>query len=224
MGKELALYRRSNRYDDRMVRTVSYRSVLFVSILASAALAPRTEAQAPADGAQRIWFELGLGGSRQDPNCTGCEQRSAIGGPSASLAAGITVTPRFGVGVLAREFSEFSFEHSHSGTYYIGLAQFTPGPRQFIVFNAGVGVGQQHGDHPPYGDNGNGTVAAAGIALRVPSGSTFGLTLTADFIKSMTGTVRTAPGQVGSSYWPLLFTVGLGLNITSESIQPASAR
>jgi hypothetical protein len=187
-------------------------------------LARRTDAQAPADGAQRIWFELGLGGSRQDPNCAGCEQRSAMGGPSASLAAGITIMPRFGVGVLAREFSEFSFEHSHSGTYYLGLAQFTPGPRHFIVFNAGVGVGLQHGDHAPYGDNGSGTVAAAGIALRAPPGSTFGLTLTADYIKSMTGTVRTASGQAGSSYRPLLFTIGLGLNISSESIEPASAR
>jgi hypothetical protein len=187
-------------------------------------LVRRTDAQAPAEGARRIWFELGLGGSRQDPNCTGCYQQSAVGGPSASLAAGITITPRFGVGVLAREFSEFSFEYSHSGTYYLGLAQFTPGPRHFVVVNAGVGIGQQHGDHPPYGDNGNGAVAAAGITLRVPPGSTFGLTLTADFIKSMTGTVRTASGETGSSYRPLLFTVGLGLNISSDSIEPAAAR
>jgi hypothetical protein len=201
------------------------RVVLFLlALTGSAAIARRTGAQAPADGAQRLWLELGLGGSRQDPNCAACAQRSTIGGPSVSIAAGLTITPRFGVGVLARQFAEFSFDYSHSATYYLGLAQFTPGTRRVIVFNAGLGVGQQHGDQAPYGDNGSGTVAAAGIALRVPPGSIFGLTLTADLIKSMTGTVTPASGRAGSTYRPLLFTIGLGLNIAGESMTPKSAR
>jgi hypothetical protein len=140
-----------------------------------------------------------------------------------SIATGLTITPRFGVGVLARQFLEFSYENSHSGTYYLALAQFTPGPRRFMVLNAGLGVGQQHGDQPPNGDNGNGTVAAVGIALRAPPSSVFGLTVTADLIKSITGRVSTATGQSGSSYRPLLLTIGLGLNIAGEAVTPASA-
>jgi hypothetical protein len=194
------------------------RPALWVSTVACVFIfAANTQAQAPADGGQRIWFELGLGGSRQDPNCTACAQQSAVGGISATIAAGLTITPRFGIAVLGRKFDEFSFETSHDATYVIGLAQLAPAPQRFIVFNLGIGSGIQHGDNPPYGDNGRGTVVAGGLALRVPSSSTFGLTLTADLIKSMTGALRTVSGRPSSSYRPVLLTIGLGLNISGET-------
>ena len=137
-----------------------------------------------------------------------------MGGPSASLSFGLTITPRFGVALLGRAFSEFSFDYSHGASYYIGLAQWAPVPG--ITLNAGLGLGKQSGDQPPDGDNGSGTVVAGGVAIRLPSKSAFGLALNADWIKTVSGTVQTASGQ-GSSYRPLLFTVGLGLNIAGSS-------
>ncbi|HEY7236802.1 MAG TPA: hypothetical protein VH539_21760 [Gemmatimonadaceae bacterium] len=172
--------------------------------------------QAQPAGPQRVWVELGLGGSAQTPNCDGCFQTVRMGGPSASLALGLTITPSFGVALLGRAFAEISFDYSHSASYFVGLAQWAPVPG--ITLNAGLGEGQQHGDDPPYGDNGSGAVVAAGVAIRLPSKSTFGLTLNADWIKSVSGTLRTASGQPGSSYRPLLFTVGLGLNIASANM------
>jgi len=49
-----------------------------------------------------------------------------------------------------------------------------------------------------------------------------GLTLDVDWIKTVSGSLRTASGLPGSSYRPSLFTIGLGLNIASDPIERAS--
>ena len=184
-------------------------------ILLSALVASRTlAAQALPLGEHRPWIEVGLGGSNQDPSCAACRQPGRMGGPSASLSMGVTMTQSFGVAILLRKFTEFSFEYGHDANYLVGLAQYSPYPG--IILNGGLGTGSQNGDHPPYGDNGSGTVVSGGIALRFPEKSTFGLTVTLDWIKTVSGTLRTA-GQPGSSYRPLLFTLGLGLNIAGSS-------
>jgi hypothetical protein len=193
------------------------RILIFVGL--AFLVSPRTlAAQAKPAGAERVWLELGLGGSRQDPACDGCAQRSKMGGPSASLAGGITITPRFGVAAQLREFAEFSFDYSHSATYIVGLAQYSRAGTDWLTVNAGLGYGAQSGDEPPYGDNGGGAVVVAGIAMRLPSASTFALTLNVDWMKSITGNVQTTSGQGGSSYRPLLFTIDLGLNIAGSGV------
>jgi hypothetical protein len=181
--------------------------ILFSALVPSQTLA----AQAMPLGAHRPWVELGLGGSSQDPNCAGCFQKPRIGGATASLSIGTTITQHFGIALLVHKFSEFSFEWSHDADYIVGLAQFSHEPG--LTFNGGLGTGSQRGDDPPEGDNGSGTVIGGGIAWRLPSKSTFGLTLTADWMKSVSGSVRTKSGQQGSSYRPLLITLGLGLNL-----------
>lgn len=175
-------------------------------------------AQALPAGPQRVWFELGVGGATQHPNCSGCAQKTGMGGPTASAALGATITPRFGVAALVREFAEFSFEESHSANYVIGLGQYllNRGDAVGITVNAGLGYGAQHGDQAPYGDNGGGLVLAGGWAMRMPSTTTFALTLDFDLMKSVSGKVRTTTGP-GSSYHPLLFTIALGLNIAGSS-------
>jgi hypothetical protein len=184
-----------------------------LSFAFTAAVTPAVvHAQAPPLGAHRPWIELGLGGSRQDAYCAGCVQHT-IGGPSASLSLGATLTDRFGVALLLRKFSEFSWDQSHDADYFVGLAQYSIRPG--ITLNGGLGYGAQHGDDAPYGDNGSGTVIAGGVAFRFPERSTFGLTLNVDWMKSVSGTVRTLSGP-GSSYHPLLFTVGLGLNLAGS--------
>ena len=180
-------------------------ALLFITVVPTGAI----RAQAPPLQAHRAWIELGLGGSRQDANCAGCFQHR-IGGPTGSLSFGTTITDRFGVGVILRKFSEFSFEWSHDADYAVGLAQYSPAPP--LTLNAGLGYGAQHGDHPPNGDNGSGTVISGGIALRLPPKTMFGITLNMDWMKSVSGTVRTPSGP-GSIYRPLLFTLGLGLNL-----------
>lgn len=177
-------------------------------------------AQARPEGPLRPWIELGLGGSGQDPHCADCAQSTKIGGPSATAAIGLTLTRRLGFAVVGRAFSEFSFENSHSATYYLALAQFSPAPP--LTLNAGLGTSAQHGDHAPYGDNGAGAAVAAGFALRLPARSTFGLTLDVDWIKTVSGTLGTASGIPGSSYRPTLFTVGLGINLAGDPDKPAS--
>jgi hypothetical protein len=148
--------------------------------------------------------------------------KGRVGGPAASLSAGLTITPEFGVAILGRQFSEFSFDYSHDANYVIALAQYTPGGLRPLAFNAGFGWGNQHGDDPPYGDNGSGAVLAGGVALRLPSHSMFALSINADFVKSVSGTVQTVSGQ-GSSYHPMLFTIGLGLNIATASAKRPTA-
>ena len=185
-------------------------------ILLSALVASRTlAAQALPLGEHRPWIEFGLGGSSQDPNCARCRQPGRIGGPSASISMGVTITQSFGLALLLRKFGEFNFEESHDASYVVGLAQYSPLPG--IIFNGGVGTGSQSGDHPPYGDNGSGTVVSGGIAFRFPEKRTFGLTVTLDWMKTVSGALRTASNQPGSSYRPLLFTLGLGLNIAGSS-------
>jgi hypothetical protein len=184
---------------------------LLVFILCSALVSSRiSAAQALPLGAHRPWIELGLGGSRQDAYCDGCIQHT-IGGPSVSLAVGTTFTDRFGAGLLLRKFVELSWDESHWANYVVGLAQYSIWPG--LTLNGGLGYGAQHGDHPPYGDNGSGMVIGGGVALRLWPKTAASLTLNADWMKSVSGTVRTL-GSPGSSYHPLLFTLGLGLNGT----------
>ncbi|MFL5614901.1 MAG: hypothetical protein ACJ796_14655 [Gemmatimonadaceae bacterium] len=186
-----------------------------VSVLIAALLPlPILAAQAPPLEAHRPWIELGLGASREAANCGSCYQKK-MGGPAASLSFGATITPRFGFAVLLRKFAEFSFEDSHEANYAIALAQYSPAPG--LTLNGGLGYGSQFGDDPPYSDSGSGAVLGGGIALRLPPTSTFGLTLHVDWLKTVSGKARMRSDQPGTSYRPLLFTIGLGLNLAGDA-------
>jgi len=185
------------------------RTLLFLCITVVTPSAVR--AQALPLGAHRQSMEVGLAGSRQDSYCAGCVQHT-IGGPAVSLSLGTTLTDRFGIALLLRKFVEFSWENGHAANYVVGLAQYSPTPG--LTLNGGVGYGAQHGADPPSGDNGSGAVIGGGVALRHTARSTVGLTLNIDWMKSVTGRVRTLSGP-GSSYHPLLFTVGLGVNMAA---------
>ena len=186
-----------------------------LAILISALLPLQTlGAQAPPLGAHRPWIELGLGGSSEAANCASCYQKK-MGGPTASLSFGATITPRFGLAVLLRSFAEFSFEASHDANYVVGLAQYSPTPG--LMLNGGLGYGSQFGGDRPYNDSGSGAVLGGGIALRLPPTSILGLTLNVDWLKTVSGTARMRSNQLGTSYRPLLFTIGLGLNIAADA-------
>jgi hypothetical protein len=194
-----------------MIPKTKYLAMLAMS--ACALPVNMIHAQGRPAGAGRPWLELGLGGSRQDPNCAACFQRMTMAGPSATAAVGLTITPTFGVAVLGRAFGEFSYDYTHRASYYLALAQYSPAASApWLTLNAGFGLGQQHDD-----DNGSGRVIAGGAALRLTAQSTFGLALTADWIKSLSGTLQTTAGRPTSSYRPLLFTLGLSLNIAGDN-------
>ena len=200
-------------------RGLGYTVVMRITLPLVCFIAARSlTAQTRPDGAQRVWLELQLGGSSMSPNCAGCAQQSRFGGPSATAALGATITPRFGVAVLYREFDEFSFDYSHSGHYTVAFGQYLLNPDQLVgvTINGGLGYGTQHGDEPPYGDNGGGPVLAGGLGFRLPTASTFAFTLNFDLMKTLSGNLRTPAGH-GSTYQPLLFTIGLGLNIAGSS-------
>ena len=200
------------------VRAIQPRGLSFHLLFCAALLAPTLlAAQARPAGSPDVWVELGLGASRMDPNCDACNQRGRIAGPSAQVVAGITLTPDFGIAVLGRTFSEFSFDISHSASYWVALAQYSPAGEHELTFNLGLGSGNQVGDPPPNGDSGSGAVIAGGMALRLPSSTLFGFTLTADVMKTVTGSLRAAPGQATSAYRPTLVTIGLGVNIAGSA-------
>lgn len=207
---------------DKMRRRTHRAALQLLMVCAPVAWAHSIAAQARPEGQLRPWIELGLGGARQDPHCANCAQRTTMGGPTATAAIGLTVTRHLGFAVVGRAFSEFSFDNSHSATYYLALAQYSPAPP--LTLNAGLGTSAQHGDDTSYGDNGTGAAVAAGVALRLPAHTTFGLALDVDWIKTVSGTRRTASGLQGSSYRPMLFTIGLGLSIAGDPIDSASAR
>jgi hypothetical protein len=111
--------------------------------------------------------------------------------------------------------SSWSWDKGHSANYVVGLAHYSI---EFgLTFNGGLGYGAQRGDDPPNGDTGSGMVIGGGVALRLSPKTRNSLTLNADWMKSMSGTVRTLGIRPGSSYHPLLFTLGLGLNGAAAS-------
>lgn len=77
--------------------------------------------------------------------------------------------------------------------------------------------GNQVGDAPPNGDSGSGTVVAGGMAVCLPSSALFGFTFNADVMKSITGSLRAAPGQPGSAYRPTLITLGIGVSLAGSA-------
>jgi hypothetical protein len=89
--------------------------------------------------------------------------------------------------------------------------------RSALTLNGGLGYGSQFGGDPPYSDSGSGAVLGGGIALRLPPTSTLGLTLHVDWLKTVSGSARTRSNQLGTSYRPLLFTIGLGLNLAGDA-------
>ena len=201
---------------DEAMRTK--RAVIRVAValqLWNALLATRSKAQAMPSGAKRAWLELNAGIARQDQNCRGCTLPGTIGGFTAAGAIGLTVTPKVGLAVVARDFTEFSFEYSQTSTYYIALAEYNPVPTLPLTINGGVGAGQHRGDNAPYGNNGSGSVLAAGLALRIPGGrSRAGLTVTADWILSVSGRSTASSGQTTPAH-PSLLALGLGLNVAT---------
>lgn len=187
-------------------------SCVLIALLASPA-----SLGAQAHPATRLapWIEFGFGRGRLDPDCAGCAQTSSMNQATGSVTLGLTITPRLGVAVLGREFSGWAtMLDGHIARYVVVLGQYSPVPG--LTMNVGTGIGEQLGDPPPNGDNGRGSVVAAGLALRLPPARTFGLTLTADLIKTVSGSVKTVAGGVGSSYRPLLLSVGLGVNIAAS--------
>jgi hypothetical protein len=200
-----------------MMREIHSCSLSFGLAFCAALLAPvLLGAQARPDGLERPWIELALGGSTMAPNCGACAQRSRIGGPSLTLAAGVTVNPDFGIGLLGREFATLSYDYTHSASYLLAVGQYSPQWGRSVTLDFGFGVGHQQGDNPPYGDNGTGAVLDLGVTLRGPARGIFGLTLNADVLESVSGSLTTLPNQTGSAYHPTLITIGVGLSLAGS--------
>jgi hypothetical protein len=172
--------------------------------------APRSalRAQARPAGAGRLWAELGVAGSRQEPRCAACLRRGALAGPSVALALGATLPRGWGVAVQGRHFSEFSIEYSQSSRYGVVLAQYSPSGLAGLTLNGGAGWGDHRGGGGPYANEGSGAVAAAGVALRLPRRSAAGLSVTADLLQAL-------GGDAGPR--PRLVSVGLGLNLAGTT-------
>jgi hypothetical protein len=184
------------------------RSAILALCLA-ALTALDAHAQGRPAGAGRGWIELGITASRQTGRCIGCTGSSAVGGPSVSAAAGITLPHCLGVALLARNFVVFSFDFAQSSQYVVALAQYTPPSAGMLTLNAGVGRGRHSEDQGT--SNGVGAVLHAGAAVRIVPRSMFALSLTADVVQSVGGS---------PSSHPRLISVGLGIGGATSTPTP----
>jgi hypothetical protein len=170
-------------------------------------------AQARPAGAGRPWVEFTVGAGREAQNCPFCSRNDNMGGAVGAIAAGLTITPQFGVAVLGRAFSELTFEehnNGHGSTYLMALGQFSPPTTSWLTLNLGGGYGHHSG-----GNSGAGAAVAVGFALRATGASPLGLTLDASVIQSVTGRAMGSNGQL-TAYRPTLATVGLGLSLAGR--------
>lgn len=167
-------------------------------------------AQAKPAGVNRPWVELMLGAGDQAQNCSACVRNGSIGGATAGLAGGLTITPQFGIALLGRAFSEITFEENNNGqssSYLMVLGQFSPPTASWFTLSVGGGYGRHSGDNASHG-----AALSTGFALRATGGSPLGLALEVSAIQSLIGHTNGSNG-LRTSYRPTLLTVGLGLSL-----------
>jgi hypothetical protein len=183
--------------------------------LCCAAPVARATGQALPAGADRPWVELTVGAGREIQNCPGCARDNRVGGPTATLAGGLTITPQFGIALLARAFTEFTLEQTDNGqgsTYLMAVGQFSPPRASWFTLDAGGGYGHHTGNNV-----GDGAAVSTGFALRATGGSRFGVTLDLSVIQSVTGQTRSATlGGQSTSYHPTLVSIDLGLSLAGR--------
>ena len=194
---------------------VTARFVLLVMAAACVgALSSVADAQSHPAGARRVWAEVGIGGGQQSARCPGCTRATPLGGAMVTGAIGLTLPHGFGAALEARAFHVLSFEMSRSSRYVAALGQFTP--QKFAPLTVNVGAGwarHRDADVPTNGDAG--AVLAAGVALRLPPHSQFGLAITTDVMQSIGGATTTRPR---------LLSVGLALSLASARSDAGPAR
>ena len=179
------------------VRGVVPRVVAIVLASVLGAGTGTVHAQGRPSGDGRIWLELGLAASRLEPN---------IGGPSLTVAGGVTLHRGVGVAVLGRAFDDFSFESSqlHS-RYVVALAQYAPPRVSLLSLNAGAGWARHSSSIASNPSNGSGAVLYVGSALRLPARSAVALTVVADVLQP----IDDSPSR--------LFSVGLAIGAATKS-------
>jgi hypothetical protein len=164
----------------------------------------------PSGAAPRLWAELGLSAAAQAHRCVTCSG-SAVGGVGATVVAGVTLPQGFGVGLLGRAFSQFSYESHLESRYVIALAQYTPPKVSFVTLNVGGGEGRHTSDEFLGTSNGSGPVFYTGAALRLPPRTGIAVSLTADVLQSIDGT---------PSSHPRLLSLGISLGASTSSPAP----
>lgn len=174
-------------------------------------------AQAMPAGALRPWIEIGLGGTSEHQSCSGCST-AKFGGPTATAAAGLTITPRLGIGLRCRAMDVVSFDYSQGSSAVFALAQYRPDPTfPNLTLNLGLGGSRDYGDDSSPYAKGSGALVTAGVAVRYPSSSLFGFTLAADWSEGV-GSRDDRSGRL-RSYRPSTFTLGIGLNLGLPAVR-----
>lgn len=187
----------------------------------------KVEAQARPSGTGRPWVELDAGAGKEQQHCTGCARTGRIGGLFLALGAGVSVTQSLGLGLVVRQFEEGAFETDvQESRYLLAVGQYSPPILgHCLALHVGAGEGWHYGstspgrfEQAPITENSaKGTALSAGLALRVPSGSTVALAITADVTHTVTGHTAMLSGGA-TSYRPTLVSVGVGLSVAGKPI------
>ena len=197
-----------------------------MALLAIALPVVGIEAQTRPSGTGRPWVELDAGAGKEQQHCTGCARTGRIGGLFLALGAGVSVTQSLGIGVVIRQFEEGTFETDVQESRYLSVVgQYSPPILgHCLSLHVGAGEGWHYGstspgrfEQAPITENiAKGTALSAGLALRVPSGSTVALAITADVTHTVTGhTARLSGGA--TSFRPTLVDVGIGVSVAGKS-------
>ena len=199
------------------------RTVLLAIVLPAFGI----EAQARPSGAGRPWLELDAGVGKEQQHCAGCARTGKIGGLFLALGAGLSVTQSLGMGLVLRQFEEFTFKTDvQESRYLLVVGQYSPPILgRCLALNVGAGEGWHYGSTSPgrfeqaaiTENSAKGKALSAGLSLRVPSGSTVALAIAADVTHTVTGhTARISGGA--TSYRPTLVSIGVGLSVAGKPI------
>ena len=151
-------------------------------------------AQGRPAGDGRIWVELGVAAGQQAGRCVTCIPNATIGGASLSAAGGVTLRRGFGVAVLGRAFNQVSFESPfYKSRYVVALAQYAPPLVPLLSLNAGGGWVRHTGDIAADPSNGSGAALYAGSAVRLPARSSVAVTVVADVLQTIGGSLVSHP-------------------------------
>ena len=187
---------------------------LLVCVLASS-LAAQSR---PSGSAGRPWVSAGLVGGRQTFGCGGCRRGRSMGAVGLTGGTGITLPHNLGVGVVLHGLVELSGEFSQRSRFALLVGQYAIPSARFLTVNAGLGLGRYRGDETPYIHHGNGTVGSAGFALRLPPASVAGLSISATYVRALTGMREESSGGAKPLFLPRLLLFGGALSLAGASL------
>ena len=167
----------------------------------------------PAGEAKRVWLEGGVEAAAERQGCDCPRQGAWATGPAATVAVGVTLPRRLGLGVSARRFREIDFEYGQRSTYYLALIQYSLSERTTVVL--GGGKGSHAGVTLPTANNGDSRVVYGALSYRLRPASLSSAVLSASMTQALSGSRAASHTSTGVRFQPMLLLFGASVNFAS---------